>query len=56
MNLLFCSCTAGFMSNLVKNTEDRFSHDDAHLVCGTGLVFTPDLQDINWAMWKFSTN
>ena len=29
---IFCGCTARFVSDLVGNTEDRFSHDEAHMV------------------------
>ena len=28
----FCGCTARFVSDLVGNPKDRFSHDMAHLV------------------------
>ena len=28
---IFCGCTARFVSDLVGNPEDRFSHNDAHL-------------------------
>ena len=27
---IFCCCTAGFMSHLVRNPKDRFSNDAAH--------------------------
>ena len=27
---IFCSCTAWCVSDLVGNTEDRFSHNEAH--------------------------
>ena len=27
----FCGCTAWFVSDLVKNPEDRFSHNEAHM-------------------------
>ena len=27
---IFCDCTARFVSDLVGNPEDRFSHDEAH--------------------------
>ena len=29
-SLVFCGCTAPFVSGLVGNPEDRFSHDVAH--------------------------
>ena len=29
---IFCGCTARFVSDLVGNTEDRFSHNEAHLI------------------------
>ena len=28
---IFCSCTARFVSDQVRNPEDRFSHNEAHL-------------------------
>ena len=28
---IFCGCTAWFVSDLVENTEDRFSHNQAQL-------------------------
>ena len=28
----FCGCTAGFVSDLVKNPEDRFSPNEAHFI------------------------
>ena len=30
--VIFCGCTAGFVSALVGNPEDYFSHDMAHLL------------------------
>ena len=29
---IFCGCTVRFVSDLVGNPEDRFSHNDAHMV------------------------
>ena len=29
---ILCGCTAGFVSDLVRNTEDRFSHNEAHIL------------------------
>ena len=29
---IFCGCTALFVSELVGNPKDRFSHDAAHLI------------------------
>ena len=29
---IFCGCTAQFVLDLVRNFEDRFSHDAAHIV------------------------
>ena len=29
---IFCGCTAWFVSDLVGNPEDRFSHNEAHKV------------------------
>ena len=39
---IFCGCTAWCMSDLVGNPEDRFSHNEAHILpdqsdVGTGL-------------------
>ena len=34
---IFCGCTAWFVSDQVGNPEDRFSHDEAHIIC-FGLV------------------
>ena len=28
---IFCGCTARFVSDLVGNPEDRFSHNEAHI-------------------------
>ena len=29
---IFCGCAARFVSHLVKNPEDRFSHNEAQLI------------------------
>ena len=29
---IFCGCTARIMSDLVGNPEDRFSHNEAHMI------------------------
>ena len=29
---IFCGCTARFVSDLVGNPEDRFSHNEAHIL------------------------
>ena len=29
----YCDCTAQFVSNLVGHPEDRFSHNEAHIIC-----------------------
>ena len=29
---IFCGCTVRFVSDLVGNSEDRFSHNEAHLL------------------------
>ena len=29
---IFCGCTARFVSDLVGNPEDRFSHNEAHSI------------------------
>ena len=31
---IFCGCTAWFVSDLVGNPEDRFSHNQAHIKVG----------------------
>ena len=31
---MFYDCTARFMSDLVGNPEDRFSHNEAHIKVG----------------------
>ena len=28
---IFCGCTARFVSDLVGNPDDRFSHNEAHI-------------------------
>ena len=28
---VFCGCTARFVSDLVENPEDQFSHNEAHM-------------------------
>ena len=28
---IFCGCTAWFVSDLVENPEDQFSHNEAHI-------------------------
>ena len=30
---IFCDCTAWFVSDLVGNPEDQFSHNEAHTNC-----------------------
>ena len=30
--LIFCGCTARFVSDLMQNPEGRFSHDEAHFI------------------------
>ena len=30
---IFCDCTVKFVSDLVGNPEDRFSHNKAHIFC-----------------------
>ena len=30
---IFCDCTARFVSDLVGNPEEWFSHNEAHFVC-----------------------
>ena len=31
---IFSDCTARFVSELVGHPEDRFSHNEAHMICG----------------------
>ena len=31
---IFCDCTALFVSDLVGNPEDRFSHNETHIAVG----------------------
>ena len=35
---IFCGCTARFVSDLVGNPENRFSHDEAHIETYTTLT------------------
>ena len=37
---LFCGSTAWFMSDLVGNPEDRFSHNEAHVMSSVGNAET----------------
>ena len=32
---IFCGCTAGFVSDLVRNPKDRFSHNLAYIISST---------------------
>ena len=43
---IFCGCTAQFVSDLVGNPEDRFSHNEAHFILNSCLlcVFVPKAQ------------
>ena len=34
---IFCGCTVWFLSDLVGNPEDQFSHNEAHLKA-TGMI------------------
>ena len=36
--VIFCGCTARFVSDLVGNPEDRFSHNEAHLMPSAGAI------------------
>ena len=36
---IFCGCTARFVWDLVRNPKDRFSHNEAHLIPGSGTFF-----------------
>ena len=35
---IFCGCTAWFVSELVGNPEDQFSHNEAHMGLRHGLL------------------
>ena len=35
---IFCGCTARFVSDLVGNPEDRFSHNEAHMIIDTVIT------------------
>ena len=35
---IFCDCTARYVSDLVENSEDRFSHNEAHFFSSFSLV------------------
>ena len=37
---IFCGCTARFVSDLVGNPEDRFSHNEVQIMNTKGLHFT----------------
>ena len=50
--VVFCGCTARFMSDLVENHEDRFSHDGAQLKKLKELTFKWLLVLLwAWHMW-----
>ena len=36
---IFCGCAARFVSDLVGNPEDRFSHNEAHIIVAKCYVF-----------------
>ena len=36
----FCRCIAWFVSDLVRNPEDRFSHGVAYIMCGRATIDT----------------
>ena len=39
---IFCGCTARFVSDLVGNPEDRFSHNEAHMLStSVSVLFSP---------------
>ena len=46
----FCTCTGRFVWDLVGNPEDRFSHDEAHIIPPQNIsissVVSPKLGDI----------
>ena len=35
---IFCGCTARFVSDLIGNPEDRFTHDAAHIRCMCSIL------------------
>ena len=38
---IFCDCTARFVLDLVRNPEDRFSHNEAHLITADNATVIP---------------
>ena len=53
---IFCGCTARFLSDLVGNPEDRFSHNEAHLylqlLAATIQHEKPELEEKKTALLK----
>ena len=47
---IFCGCTAWFVSDLVENPEDQFSHNEAQILMDHFLQFS-----INFEMWPVKT-
>ena len=39
---IICGCAARFVSDLVGNHDDRFSHDAAHIVDSRDCPFVPE--------------
>ena len=48
---IFCGCTARFVSDLVGNPEDRFSHNEAQ--SNLGVQYCPDLYVFKFRLRKF---
>ena len=46
---VFCGCTAQFVSDLVRNPEDRFSHNEAHF-----FLFAEQEQCIRYKSYSYS--
>ena len=40
---IFCDCTAWFVSDQVRNPEDRFSHNEAHINMNIRLGYDKEL-------------
>ena len=45
---IFCGCTAWFVSDLVGNPEDRFSHNEAQLPSNILLIRSAETRNETW--------
>ena len=48
----FCDCTARFVSDLVGNPEDRFSHNEAHIFSAKFLHPYCAASNESWLNWN----